>query len=90
MHKNFRDGNVERLVNALKQLGYVSYKPPHEYKRGKFHVGIKTHSNTRCTLTLHRDRLRWLGGHEAVWEGPDLREEMNRIMTKYKCLKSRF
>jgi len=88
LHKTLRNASLTHLVDALKKIGYVSYKPPYSYKRGKFHVEIKVHSQTRCTLTLHRDRLRYIfGGHEAVWYGEDITEEMNKIMAHYGLLK---
>ena len=88
MHKNLRGGSVDSLVRALAFLGYRFCKSPHHYKRGKFHVIITVHSDTRCSLSLHRDRLRWLfGGHEAVWHGRDLDEEMTKIMIKYHQLR---
>jgi len=83
MDKTLRGASVERLVNALKKLGYLPYKPPHEYKRGKFHCCITVFSATRCRLSLHRDRPRILVGHEAIWRGKDLTEEMNKILTMY-------
>lgn len=93
MHKTLRSASLEGLEHALKSFGYVFYKSPHHYKRGKFHIEIRVHSETRCTLSLHRDRFVFmdsiLGKHEAVWEGRDLREEMNKIINQVKVLSSR-
>lgn len=84
MRKTLRRASLTHLIEALKQLGYVFYKPPHEYKRGKFHVAIHECSQTRLELSLHRDRRRLLlEGHIPVWEGEDLKEEMNKIMESY-------
>ena len=87
MHRNLRGGNVNRLVRALTLLGYGFYKSPHEYKRGKFHAVITVSSETRCSLSLHRDRRCLVRGHEAVWTGRDVSEEMNKIMAKYHQLR---
>jgi len=87
MRKNLRGGSVTRLTQALTLLGYRFSKAPHEYKRGKFHAIIMVSSNTRCSLTLHRDRSHLLHGHEAIWFGRDLEEEINKIMNKYHELR---
>jgi len=93
LRKTLRGASLGRLVRALTLLGYRFCKL-HHYKCGKFHVIITAHSQTRIEVSLHRDRRRLFThnilssfGHEAVWTGRDVTEEMNKILAKYRLLK---